>query len=155
MDKSLLRWDGVARYDLHELVRQYAGEKLEELGKSGEIRKRHAIYFLGLAETAEPKLLSGKRDRWLDQLEREHDNLRAALAWSQVTAGAGRMGLRMVGALFWFWMYRSYILEGRGWPKIYSRQPMRQCHQLRGRVHYTQQERSPGYRTITQPHVPD
>jgi hypothetical protein len=115
VDKSLLRWDGAARYDMHELVRQYAGNKLEEQRKSEEIRKQHARYFLGLAEIAEPKLLSSERAGWLEQLEREHDNLRAALAWSQETTDASGNGLRLAGALAWFWMYRNYISEGRAW----------------------------------------
>ena len=115
VDKSLLRWDGKARYDMHELVRQYAGEKLEQAGEVERTRNQHAAYFLALAETAEPKLLSTARGHWLERLEQDHDNLRAVLAWSQVTMGAGEIGLRLVGALGWFWMHRDYLSEGRAW----------------------------------------
>ena len=56
LDKSLLRWDGAARYDLHELVRQYASEKLEQAGETEALRRQHAEYYLALAEVAEPQL---------------------------------------------------------------------------------------------------
>jgi predicted ATPase len=56
IDKSLLRWDGVARYDLHEMVRQYAGEKLEEVGETERLSRQQAAYFLALAEASEPEL---------------------------------------------------------------------------------------------------
>jgi predicted ATPase len=117
VDKSLLRWDGVARYDMHELLRQNASEKLEQAGEAGGTRKQHAAYFLALAEMAEPQLLSGGRGRWLERLGREYDNLRATLVWSQATADAGEIGLRVVGALLWFWIYRSNLSEGRVWTK--------------------------------------
>lgn len=115
IDTSMVRWDGAARYDMHELVRQFAGEKLEQSGNSEKIRQHHAAYVLALAERAEPNVLSGARERWLGQLELEHDNLRAALAWCQTTTEAGEIGLRLAGALAWFWMYRNYVSEGRAW----------------------------------------
>jgi predicted ATPase len=117
VDKSLLRWDGTARYDLHELARQYSSKKLEEAEEAGGTKSRHAEYYLALAETAEPQLLSGARGRWLERLDREHDNLRAALAWSQASTDANQIGVRLVGALLWFWMYRGNISEGRFWTK--------------------------------------
>src|SRR5207245_2184429 len=67
------------------------------------------------AERAEPHLHAATQLEWLDRLEREHDNLRAALAWS---LGEGRdvdAALRLAGALFRFWQYRGYLSEGRGW----------------------------------------
>jgi predicted ATPase/DNA-binding SARP family transcriptional activator len=114
-DKSLLRWDGIARYDMHELIRQYAAEKLRKSGEEEPIRRQHALYFLALAEAAEPRLTSRERSQWLERLDRDHDNLRAVLAWSQENLDVGEIGLRLVGALFWFWLLRNYVVEGRAW----------------------------------------
>ena len=115
VDKSLLRWDGVARYDMHELVRQYAGEKLHVSGEEDDIRHRHAQYFLALVETAEPKLTSGGRRQWLEGLDREHDNVRAALAWSQSVEGEVDVGLQLAAAMGQFWEFRGHLHEGRAW----------------------------------------
>jgi predicted ATPase/transcriptional regulator with XRE-family HTH domain len=82
LDKSLLRWDGAARYDMHELVRQYASEKLEQTGESDHTRRQHLAYFLRLAEQAEQELLGPRQVVWYKRLSDELDNLRAALAWS-------------------------------------------------------------------------
>jgi predicted ATPase len=82
VDKSLLRWDGAARYDLHELVRQYASEKLEQARETEVVLRWHAEYYLVLAEAAEPQLRGAEQQAWLAQLEREHANLSAALAWT-------------------------------------------------------------------------
>src|SRR5205085_3412888 len=82
VDKSLLRWDGIARYDMHELVRQYAHEKLSESAEADRIRNRHLAYFQRLAEQAEQELLGPRQVIWRKQLSDELDNLRAALAWS-------------------------------------------------------------------------
>jgi predicted ATPase/uncharacterized protein HemY len=72
-----------ARYWMLETVRQYASERLLEEGEAEAIRARHLDYFLGLAEAAEPHHLTGaQRGEWLERLETEHDNLRAALDWA-------------------------------------------------------------------------
>jgi predicted ATPase/transcriptional regulator with XRE-family HTH domain len=121
LDKSLVQNtegpSGEPRFMMLETIREFAQEQLAASGEAATIHHKHALFFLSLAETAEPHLLSGARGRWLEQLDREHDNLRAALAWSQATADAGEIGLRLVGALLWFWMYRSYLSEGRVWAK--------------------------------------
>jgi tetratricopeptide (TPR) repeat protein len=114
LDKSLLRWDGMARYNMHELVRQYGSEKLEEVRDLGATRQQHAAYFLALAEKAEPLLFRAEQLAWLGRLELEHDNLRAALAWSQQAAN-GEVGLRLAGALCWFWNLLGYSREGWTW----------------------------------------
>ncbi len=115
VDKSLLRRNAAGRYELHELVRQYADEQLREAGETEQTRDRHLAFFLALAEAAEPWLTSGERTRWLVALDAEHDNLRAALAWSQTEAAGSELGLRLAGALYWFWHLRDYASEGRGW----------------------------------------
>jgi len=87
VDKSLVvaeaRQESRVRYRLLEPVRQYAQEKLEESGEAEEVRRRHASFFLTLAEVAEPWLRGPEDLEWLERLETEHDNMRAALGrWS-------------------------------------------------------------------------
>jgi non-specific serine/threonine protein kinase len=102
------------RYRLLETVRQYAQEQLAAAGEAAAVRDRHLAYFRALAEEAEPQLIGPEQDQWLDRLEAEHDNLRAALGWARACE-AGEEGLRLVGALWRFWDVRGYLSEGRGW----------------------------------------
>ena len=105
VDKSLVLMQeqrGEVRYRLLETIRQYAEQKLRASGEVAAIGRQHANFFLALAEGAEPKLTSGERSVWLRRLEAERDNLRAALAWSRESVEA-EMGLRLAGALKWFW----------------------------------------------------
>src|SRR5262249_57100506 len=71
-------------------------------------------WFLALAERAEPELTGDRQREWLDRLEAEIDNLRAALAWS-LESGPAEAGLRLVGALGWLWNVRDYWSESRRW----------------------------------------
>ena len=116
VDKSLVtadeQPDGTARYRLLETLRQYARERLAAGGEDEAVRRRHAAYFLGLAEAAGPDLLGGRQSAWLDRLEREHDNLRAALEWL-TERGAAEAGLRLADAVGPFWMTRGYLQEPR------------------------------------------
>lgn len=116
VDKSLVIAeddDGTVRYRLLETVRQYAREKLAQSGESASIQTRHRDFFLRLAEEAQPHLLRGE-EQWLDRLEREHDNLRAALDWSTEAGSGPRLaGLRIAGALGTFWEVRGHLTEGR------------------------------------------
>jgi tetratricopeptide (TPR) repeat protein len=114
--QSLLQVSEVApapRFTMLETVREYAGERLEESGEGGTVRERHARFFLALAEESEEKLLGPEVVDWIDRLEAEHDNLRAALAWSMQNAAG--VGLRLAGALGNFWALRGYYREGRAW----------------------------------------
>jgi predicted ATPase/class 3 adenylate cyclase len=115
VDQSLLRQEDVSgepRFMMLETVREFARERLEMSGALEEISRRHTLAFLALAERAEPHLTGAEQARWLDRLEREHDNLRAAIAWSmehaEVTAG-----LRFGAALWRFWQMRGHLREGR------------------------------------------
>ncbi len=114
VDKSLVRSDGADRYDLHELVRQFAHEKLLESAEMEQTRDRHLDYFAALAKQAEPYLPGRDQHTWLERLEAEIDNLRAALEWSLEGERAGT-GLRLAGALWRFWYTRGHLSEGRQW----------------------------------------
>jgi predicted ATPase/DNA-binding XRE family transcriptional regulator len=110
------------RYGMLEPVRQYAWEKLQESGNAEETKQRHLTHYLDLAEEADLTygLLTGAKpagaqgEAWMGKLEREHDNLRTALGWAKVR-GDAEAGLRLVGALSWFWWMRGYFREGRYW----------------------------------------
>jgi len=102
-----------ARYRLLESIRQYARDKLLESGEGSEVRNRHLRFYLAYAEAAQPRLRGPDMLAWLDRLDIEHDNLRAALAWAMECDPDA--GLRMVGALTDFWARRTYTTEGRRW----------------------------------------
>ena len=118
LEKSLLRQEegpsGEPRFVMLETIHEYAREKLGESGEDEEFRRRHAEHFLALAEEAEPELKGAQQLEWLDRLEEEYDNLRAALAWS-FGAGEVEEGLRIAGALTRFWHVRGHLSEGRRW----------------------------------------
>jgi DNA-binding CsgD family transcriptional regulator len=105
------------RYKMLEPVRQYAEEKLEKSGEANNVRHRHAAFFLALAEEAEPELWGPEEPTWLQRLEVEHDNLRAALTWV-LERGEAELGLRLAGALRWFWTERGYTSEGHRWSEL-------------------------------------
>lgn len=118
LDHSLIQQvattTGEPRFAMLETVREYALARLAELGEIDGLRRRHAGYYLGLAELAEASLQGGQQSVWLDRLEAEHDNLRAALEWS-LTAGETEIALRLAAALWLFWQVRSYYREGSAW----------------------------------------
>ncbi len=117
LDKSLLHHDLTSRETrlaMLETVRTYALEQLVANGELDEVQRRHATYCVGMAETAEPALVGPDQVQWLERLEREHDNLRAALRWC-IDAREVDMGARLGGALWHFWSTRGYPREGRVW----------------------------------------
>jgi non-specific serine/threonine protein kinase len=118
VEKSLVaareRQESGVRYRMLEPIRQYAREKLEEVGEAEEARRRHATFFLALAEEAEPKLQGPEDKEWLERLETEHDNLRAALSWALEQREAD-LGLRLAGALWLFWEGHGHYGEGHRW----------------------------------------
>jgi predicted ATPase/DNA-binding CsgD family transcriptional regulator/DNA-binding XRE family transcriptional regulator len=103
--------DDPVRYRLLETVRQYAWERLVERGEDAWLRQRHCRYFLALAEEAHPHLPGGPHQTsWMERLEVERDNMRAAMRWCQ-EAGAVEDGLRLGGALWWFWFLRNSLAD--------------------------------------------
>src|SRR5574341_898469 len=117
LDKSLLRevegTDGEPRFVMLELLREFGLEQLEGSGEQEAIRGRHANFCLALAEGAEASLESAEQVQWMDRMEQEHDNLRAALEWSKTADGTGELCLRLAGALGSFWEVRGHFSEGR------------------------------------------
>ncbi len=114
-DKSLIQPSGTVdeepSFRMLDTIREYALEQLVASGEEAAVRRRHADFYLRLAETAEPHLRRPERDVWLERLERAHDNLRAVFAWSSEN-GEARTGLRLAGALAWYWYMRGYLREG-------------------------------------------
>jgi predicted ATPase/DNA-binding SARP family transcriptional activator/DNA-binding CsgD family transcriptional regulator len=121
----------VPRLRMLEPIRQYGQERLEESGESKALLSRHAEYYLALAEgegvqEADPRVRGARPVGWLERMESEHANLRAALSWSldedteepdETTEPDGgrreELGLRLAVTLFWFWYTHDYLTEGR------------------------------------------
>lgn len=120
LNKSLLRQTqdphGEPRFILLETIHEYAWEKLEAGGEATALRQRHAEYFADLAERANPELRLAQHHAWMQRLETEQDNLRAALEWT-LAGGGVQMGMRLVAALIDFWSMSSRFMEGEGWIK--------------------------------------
>jgi predicted ATPase/class 3 adenylate cyclase/Tfp pilus assembly protein PilF len=118
LDKSLLRQEegpgGEPRFVMLETVHEFAREKLGQSAEADEIKRAHAEYFLTLAEEAFPELRGPDQLEWLERLEAEHDNMRAALSWA-LDRKEVEVALRLGGALSWFWSVRDYQSEGRHW----------------------------------------
>ncbi len=111
VDKSLVRHTR-ERFWMLETIREFAIERLEDSDDGSDIRDRHASFFLALAEEAEPQLLGTHQGPWLDRLEAEHDNLRAALDLFEVL-GDTQSVLRLAGALSEFWGVKGHLKESR------------------------------------------
>ncbi|HEX2068635.1 MAG TPA: adenylate/guanylate cyclase domain-containing protein, partial [Actinomycetota bacterium] len=114
VEKSLLtvtdEGEGGPRFGMLETIREFAQEQLDQSGDADEVAGRHANVFLELAEEAERQVLGKEGGQWLDRLELDHDNIRAALDWAcegQHTEAA----LRMTGALWRFWQIRGHLPE--------------------------------------------
>ena len=117
-DKSLVRpvsgGDGASRFEMLQVIREFATEQLESGTDGAAVRRRHALHFLALAEAAAPELVHADLRRWQDRLRREEDNLRAALRWA-VDEEETDIGLRLAGALWRFWHYWGELREGATW----------------------------------------
>ena len=118
LDKSLLHRsvppDGEPRFAMLETVREYGAEQLAASGEERDARRRHADYYATLAARAEPHLYGAEQAVWVERLEREHDNLRAALRWL-LERGDGEAALRIVGNVQNFWIVHDHLREGQQW----------------------------------------
>ena len=113
VDKSLVLADG-ERYTMLDTIREYATDLLAESEDADDVRWAHTSHYLELAESAEPLLTAPDQRVWLDRLETEHGNLRAALRFS-LDRQDSDTALRLGGSLWGFWLARGYLGEGRRW----------------------------------------
>jgi predicted ATPase/DNA-binding SARP family transcriptional activator/Tfp pilus assembly protein PilF len=136
VDQSLVRRGSGSRLLMLETIREYALERLAERGEDADLRRRHAEYFADLAEAAEPELTGASQSDWLERLEADHDNIRAALGWVSGQAD-GELQLRLAAAVSRFWYVRGFLTEGRRWlevalaPDGYGRRPALQAKAFR------------------------
>ncbi len=119
IDKSLLQQIGLEsegpRFAMLETIREYGLEALAASGEMEAMRQAHAVYYVALTEKVEPELGGPQQAVWLERLEQEHDNLRAALRWSLERGAEGHsseIALRLAGALRRFWEVRGHWSEG-------------------------------------------
>jgi predicted ATPase/class 3 adenylate cyclase/uncharacterized protein HemY len=116
VEKSLLacepRAGGEPRFSMLETIREYALDRLETSGKADEFGRRHADYYLALAEVSEPEILGPDQAAWLERLDAEQDNFRAAFAFLLESREMG-LALRLIGALRRAWVSRGHLTETR------------------------------------------
>jgi len=110
LEKNLLRRDE-SRYRMLETIREFARERFDEAADADEIRRRHAEHFLAIAREAQPELVRRDQREFLDRLEADHDNLRAALSW--LLDREPENALTLAHALILFWYTRGHVREGR------------------------------------------
>ena len=118
VSKSLVRQTfvgtGEPRFGLLRTLREYAFDRLEGAGEDDRVRDRHADVYTAVALEAAPRLRSKDQAEWLDILETEHDNIRAALRWL-AKSGQSTKELRLAGSLARFWETRGHLSEGQRW----------------------------------------
>jgi predicted ATPase/class 3 adenylate cyclase len=117
LQQSLIRRSsggGDARYRMLDTIREFGVELLDHSGEANKVRRRHADRFVSLAEEAEPHLTGPDQRRWMDLLDGDHDNLRAAIGWA-IASDQGDAALRLGAALWRFWYGRGHLAEGRRW----------------------------------------
>ncbi len=115
VEKSLVRQSegvgGDPRFAMLETIREFASDRATERGSMELLREKHARFFASVAQSAAPRLMASDKREWLDRLEEDHDNFRAAMAWAGTSAEADT-AMRTVFALWRFWQMRGYLAEG-------------------------------------------
>ena len=118
VSKSLIRQTfsgkGEPRFGLLRTLREYAFDRLESIGEDDRVRNLHAGVYLEIAREAGPRLRSKDQVEWLEFLEVEHDNIRAALRWL-ARSGQSDRELELAGTLARFWEIRGHLSEGQRW----------------------------------------
>jgi predicted ATPase/class 3 adenylate cyclase len=115
VDKSLvrlLRHEDPPRFAMLYVIQEFAHDRLRESDEARAIGRRHAETYLELAEHVAAKLFGSEQPMWLDRLEREHDNLRAALSWA-MTERETALALRLISTSWRFWQMRGHLAEAR------------------------------------------
>ncbi|MGI8826775.1 MAG: ATP-binding protein [Chloroflexota bacterium] len=116
VDKSLLRVEGdeEPHFSMLQTIREYALERLNAGGQAETLRRRHGERYLAMAEESEHAFHASDQETWLQRLDAEHDNLRAALQWA-LDADEDEIALRLSSAVQWFWQVHESPTEGRAW----------------------------------------
>lgn len=117
VDQSLVildRADPGGRYDMLDVIREYAAARLADAGEADELRRRHALRYLALAEEAEPNLTRAGHHAWFGRLDAERANLRRAITWA-IDSGDAVLALRYAAALWRYWRQLGEFTEGRRW----------------------------------------
>jgi predicted ATPase/transcriptional regulator with XRE-family HTH domain len=117
LNKSLIQehpGEDRSSFQMLELLREYAMQRLVEHGEEPALRERHARYYLALVEETEPLLTRQEQEISLNRLAACHDNLRGALEWL-LAQGDAEGALRFTGAVWKFWQFRHFLSEGRRW----------------------------------------
>src|SRR3990170_3154934 len=119
VDKNLLLrvGEGETRFRMLETIREFAEERVELTGEADAVRRRHAAWFLGLAQRAERFIWSEHQMEWFGRLERAHDNVRVALEWC-LGGRDEETGVLLAASMTRFWFARGYVREGRRWGQI-------------------------------------
>ncbi|MDQ0381299.1 ATP-binding protein [Amycolatopsis thermophila] len=102
------------RYDMLDVVREYAADRLADAGETAGVRRRHALHYLAVAESAEPHLVRTGHEEWFRRLDTDRGNLRRGMAWA-VEAGETEPALRYTVALWRYWRQLGEFAEGRRW----------------------------------------
>lgn len=113
VNKSLVSSDGYGRYHLHELLRQYGQEKLQEAGETASTRDQHLAFFLTMVQNFKPQLWGMDQAVGFNRIESDLDNFRAAIEWSRIAQNKVESGLNLARLMTNFWVSRTYFEEGR------------------------------------------
>ena len=141
---------GDPRFDMLQTVREFGLERLEAEDDRTAIERRHAHWFLGLAEEAERHFRGPGLERWLRSLEVEHDNLRAALRWT-LEEDEGEIGLSLAASLWRLWHLGGFLSEGRHWTSAVLALPPPRSEPSRGPEPSPRSGASPTGRTTSRP----
>jgi predicted ATPase len=110
------------RFLILKVIRDYAEDRLVEMGEAEEIRKNHAKYFSRMIQEAEPHFFTQAAEKWFDQVQFDYHNLRSALEFSSSSTEFHHLSWKIVSNLGWFWYRRGYLTEGRRWCQLAVKQ---------------------------------
>jgi predicted ATPase/class 3 adenylate cyclase len=120
VDQSLVRaltTGPATRFTMLQTIRDFAADRLQELGQTADLGRRHAVHFLALSESAAVHLPGRDQVAWLARLTEERDNIRAAISWT-IDASDAESGLRFSAALWRYWHLGGHVAEGRATVKV-------------------------------------